>query len=124
MKFVLLNMAAGGEDKDFKKEFDRQFKYLKNGKLSFSVVCNFWCVWIQFVWLWFLNWFFFVKSDEKKYKTKNPEVSRAYAEEAEKLKQRYEARSPKLMEELRQWHAMSKLQEAVFNKFPYGPKPK
>lgn len=51
---------ASGEDKDFKKEFDRQLKYLKNGKLSISFVCNFWLLfwWIKFVCLWFVNWFF------------------------------------------------------------------
>lgn len=63
-----------------------------------------------------------MKLDERKYKNKNPEVSREYAEAAAKLKQRYEARSPNLMNELKQYHALDKLREAVLNRC--GPKPK
>lgn len=61
------------------------------------------------------NCFFFHVSGAKKEK-KNKDVSRAYLEEAEKLKQRYEAKSPELMKHLEEMHKIRKIQQEVFAK--------
>lgn len=61
------------------------------------------------------NCFFFHVSGAKKEK-KNKDVSRAYLKEAEKLKQRYEAKSPELMKHLEEMHKIRKIQQEVFAK--------
>lgn len=54
-------------------------------------------------------------SGAKKEK-KNKDVSRAYLEEAERLKQRYEAKSPELMKHLEEMDKITKVQQKCFAK--------
>lgn len=70
------------------------------------------------------NCCFFVHVSGARKEKKNKDVSGAYLEAAEKLKQRYEAKSPNLMKQLEDWYKIRKLGEAVYAQVPYGPKPK